>query len=85
MYSFIFMNVARLISLTKSLLLDVTVHLELVVEFVCMYQTQLLMTSLCHTQTLSVSFLYSGSINLLLFLFFCIVPQPAYPKISIIL
>ena len=81
MYSFIFMNVARLITLTKrkneilsyfcdkstlfyvyvklsymkeyltvrlkspaSLLLDVTVHLELVVECVCMYRTQLLMT-----------------------------------------
>ena len=79
MYSFIFINVARLITLTKrkneilyefcdkstlfvklfymkeyltvrlkspaSLLLDVTVHLELVVECVCMYLTQLLMTT----------------------------------------
>ena len=81
MYSFIFMNVSSLITLTKrkneilsdfcdkstlflclcetflhegildseikspaSLLLDVTVHLELVVECVCMYLTQLLMT-----------------------------------------
>ena len=34
-----------------SLLLDVTVHLELVVESVCMYRTQLLMTFVCHTQT----------------------------------
>ena len=42
-----------------SLLLDVTVHLELVVECVCMYLTQLLMTSVWHTQTLSVSYLYS--------------------------
>ena len=32
-----------------SLLLDVTIHLELVVEFVCMYQTELLMTSVWHT------------------------------------
>ena len=41
-----------------SLLLDVTVHLALVVEFVSIYQTQLLMTSVWHTQTLSVSYLY---------------------------
>ena len=111
MYSFIFMNVARLITLTKrkseilsdlcdfymkeyltvrskslaSLLLDVTVHLELVVESVCMYRTQLLMTFVCHTQTLSVSYLYSGSINLLSLLFLCIAHQTAYPKISMIL
>ena len=111
MYSFIFMNVARLITLTKrkneilsdfcdksfcfyvyvklfymkeyltvrlkspaSLLLDVTVHLELVVECVCMYLTRLLMTPVCHTQTLSVSYLYSDSINLPSLLFLCIVP-----------
>ena len=30
-----------------------------------MYRTQLLMTFVCHTQTLSVSYLYSGSINML--------------------
>ena len=68
-----------------SLLLDVTVHLELVVECVCMYLTQLLMTPVCHTQTLSVSYLYSDSINLPSLLSLCIVPQPAHPKISMIL
>ena len=52
-----------------TLLLDVTVHIELVVESVCMYQTQLLMTSVWHTQTLSVSYLYLGSINLFSLLF----------------
>ena len=67
------------------LLLDVTVHLELVVESVCMYQTQLLMASVWHTKTLSVSYLYSGSLNLLSLLFLCTVPQLAHPKISIIL
>ena len=122
MYSFILMNVARLITLTKrkneiipdfcdkstlflclcenfymkeyltvrlkspaSLLLDVTVHLELVVECVCMYLIQLLMTPVWHTQTLSVSYLYTDSINLPSLLFLCIVPQPAHPKISMIL
>ena len=75
MYSFIFMNVARLITITKrnneilsdfrdkstlflclcetflhegildsEIKISVTVHLELVVECVCMYLTQLLMT-----------------------------------------
>ena len=68
-----------------SLLLDVTVHLELVVEFVCMYETQLLVTSVWHTQTLLVSYLYPGSINLPSLLFLYIVPQPAHPKISMIL
>ena len=37
-------------------LLDVTAWLELVVESVCMYQTQLPMTYVWHTQTLSVSY-----------------------------
>ena len=46
-----------------SLLLDVTIHIELVVESACMYETQLLMTSVWHTQTLSVSYLYSGFIT----------------------
>ena len=40
-----------------SLLLDVTVHLELVVECVCEYLTQLLMTPVCHTQTQGSNFI----------------------------
>ena len=49
-----------------------------------MYQTQLFMTSVWHAQTLSVSYLYSGSINLLSLLFLCAIPQHAHPKISMI-
>ena len=122
MYSFIFMNVARLITLTKrksEILSDLcdksTLFLCLCETFlhegildseikisgfsiircdrssrtgggVCVYVSNSTTYDIvCHTQTLSVSYLYSGSINLLSLLFLCIAHQTAYPKISMIL